>query len=193
MLKQATSCLAAIALASSATAGVAVSASTSDVTAAPSGKNATAAYGHVDGNDKTAIVLGLLNDADVFGSEYTWSDAGKSDGGGNGPFTSNPQSTTGKLTFDNPTSGPFVISLKAANYFSLYYFDASFVDATSVMFNTIGTSQNKQGKAQDLSHASLFVAKAGDTPPPPTGVPSPTAALAGLGLLGMLAARRRRG
>lgn len=189
MFKQITSFLATITIASAASAGFAT-ASITDVTAQPSGLNATAAYGNVSGNDKPADVYALINasGADVFGTGLTWSLAGKSDDGGNGPFTSNPETTAGKLTFDSPATGAFVLSLKASNYFSLYYFDASFAGTTSIDFNTIGTSTNNKGKAQGLSHASLFTANG----TPTTAVPSPTAAIAGLGLMGLLVSRRRR-
>lgn len=158
--------------------------------------DATAAVGAFNiNNDKPATVLPILSDntqvwddGTYTGAGLTWSAAGKSDDAGNGPFTSNPQTTSGTLTFDSAIGGPFVISLKGSNTFSLYYFDASFANVTSIDFDMIGAAQNKQGKSQDLSHASLFTAGG-----KPTGVPSPTAALAGLGLLGLIASRRRRG
>lgn len=57
----------------------------------------------------------------------------------------------------------FGISLKAGNHHSLYLFDAATTDLgnvaqgwTSLSFSTIGTSVNWKGKAQDLSHASLW-------------------------------------
>lgn len=171
MLKQLTATLTALAFAATASAGIScISLSDADDT-----------YGPVEGNDAGAkdLALPLLNDDDVFG-DIDWTNAGKSDDSGNGPFTSNPGGTTGTLTFDSPQSGPFVISLKGSRQFTLYYF-ADAVDVDCIDFTMI----DKAG----LSHASLFVA--GGTPP--TGIPSPTAALAGLGLLGFIGARRRRG
>jgi len=171
----------------------------SNVIAQPSGLGATAVIGPIDGNDKPTGKPGSIAAIDLLngdGSGWTgsfdtgldWSFEGSSDDSAGGPFTGNVESNAGTLTFDTPMTGAFAISLKAANFYSLYYFDASFAGTTSIDFDTIGTATNPQGKAQDLSHASLFTA--GGTPP--TGVPSPTAALAGLGLMGLLVSRRRR-
>ena len=171
MIKQTTTFLTAVAIASTASAGI----SCFNIS------DADTIYGPVTGNDAGAKdkALPLLNDDDVFG-DLDWTSLGKSDDGGNGPFTSNPGGTTGTLTLDNKLSGPFVISLKGSNQFTLYYF-ADAVDVECIDFTMI----DKAG----LSHASLFTAQG----TPTTGVPSPTAALAGLGLLGLIASRRRRG
>jgi hypothetical protein len=147
--------------------------------------NATACSGAWDGNDSN-------QQADVFaelqllsGGLTGWSVAGKSDDAGFGPFTSNPMTTAGTLTFDSPIAGPFAISLKASNQFSLYYYDASHTSVASLLFNTIGSGVNDQGNAQDLSHASLYV----------TPIPEPeifAMMMAGLGLMGFIARRRKQ-
>src|SRR5688572_9880601 len=49
---------------------------------------------------------------------YTWFYQGKSDNGGFGPFKSNPEATTGTLTFDAPVYGLFVVGIKASNQYS---------------------------------------------------------------------------
>lgn len=188
MLKEIASCLTAIAVASVASAG----ADFSNAIAKPSNLGATQVFGPVSGNDKPTAAINLLNDqafggTDVFNLNLEWDFAGSSDSANGGPFTGNVETNTGTLTFDNPMTGAFAITLKSANFFSLYYFDASFAGTTSIDFNTIGVSE-KNGKGRGLSHASLFTPK--DTPP--TGIPSPSAAIAGLALLGVIAGRRRR-
>ena len=102
--------------------------------------------------------------------------------GGNG-------GTTGTLSFA-AQSGPFVLSIKAGDAFSLY----EFTGVTSVVYDTLGvgffSGNNNQviHFGQELSHADLY--SRGVTPP----VPEPeTYALlmAGLGALGFIARRRR--
>ena len=101
----------------------------------------------------------------------------------------NSGSSTGTLTFAAQT-GPFVLSIKAGDAFSLYEFSG----VTSVTYDTLGvgffSGNNNQNIhfGQDLSHADLY--SRGVTPP----VPEPeTYALlmAGLGALGFIARRRR--
>jgi hypothetical protein len=120
-----------------------------------------------------------------FGSTFTY--VGKSDDAGNGPFTSNPAvNMGGTLTFDSAISGMFVIGLKAANNYSYYLFDAV-SPVTSLTFNsTAGVAVNVRGIPQDLSHANLYIT---------TAVPEPETyalMLAGLGVVGFMAKRRRR-
>lgn len=159
--------------------------------------SATAAYGSVAGNDTGSgnAALNLLNDSgsDVFNLDLDWTLVGKSDDGGNGPFTSNPEVNDGALTFDTPMDGPFVISIKSSTYFSLYYFDDSFSGVSSLDFVTLGVAFNgNNGKGKDLSHASLFKADGLPSPgPTPGAVPTPAAFGAGLVLLGLGAMRRR--
>ena len=121
----------------------------------------------------------------------TWVYEGKSDDGGNGPFTGNPTSTSGTLTFDDPISGAFVIGLKAANNYSYYLFDAGASLISSLTFDTTaGVATNQNGIAQDLSHAALYT---GENLVP--GIPEPETyalMLAGLGAVTWVARRRRR-
>ncbi|ERT06895.1 PEP-CTERM -sorting domain protein [Lyngbya aestuarii BL J] len=140
-------------------ANAATMAQTSDVTAGD-GINATAVDGANAGNDTgNSDFIDRLNGG-LFGN-YTWELADKSDEASSIPDvtlnmtgqgeTSGSWSITG---LDN--SSPFVISLKASNSYSAYFFDAG--SALEGMWNTIGTSTNKKGKAQAISHISVFVA-----------------------------------
>lgn len=130
-----------------------------------------------------------LADISAFSLSKGWgslSYLGSSNDAGFGPFTSNPQTTSGTLSFDTAQTGPFVLSLKAGNQFSLYYFDATNLAVSSIGFSTLGTNLNVQGRPQDLSHASVYGVAA---------IPEPeTYALmmAGLGAMGFVARRRRK-
>ena len=149
-------------------ANAATLAKTSDVTAG--GVNATAVYGSNEGNDtgSKSTFLSELNGG-LFG-DYTWELADKSDEG------SSIEGITLNMTDQGSNSGtwsitglddssPFVISLKAGNNYSAYFFDAG--SALSGDWDTIGTSLNGSGKAgKQISHISVFVAsnQFGDTP-----------------------------
>ena len=150
---------------------------------------ATSCRGSFDGNDKNqqAGVLAELNSAFFPGTETL---LGSSDDASFGPFTGNPGGATGTLTFDALLTGPFVLILKAANNFSMYYFANAGPGVMSVNYTTAGTAVNAQGIPQGLSHATLYRS---------TGValnvvPEPsTYALLASGMLGLaMFARRRR-
>ena len=90
--------------------------------------------------------------------------------------------TAGTLNF-NDTYFDFVLALKAANGFSLYYFETDGV--SSIDFSTIGTAQNGGGNAQALSHWNLYASS--------VSVPEPgMMLLLSTGFLGLAAIRRRR-
>ena len=74
--------------------------------------------------------------------------------------------TTGTFAINPTISGPFAIALKAANSFSLYFYDAGVTNLASLDFSTIGTSVNKQGMAQGLSHATLYTTSVSAVPEP---------------------------
>jgi hypothetical protein len=146
----------------------------------------TACGGSFAGNDKNqqddvnAYILG------TFGLTTTYQ--GASDEAGSGPFTSSPGSATGTLTFDTAIDGPFVLSLKAGDQFSLFYYDGSGPAISSIDYSTLGVNQNAQDAGLGLSHASLY---SGDVVP---GIPEPQTyalMLAGLGFVGFMARRRR--
>ncbi len=151
---------------------------------------ATSCRGSFDGNNKNqdAGVLAELANAAFFPGTETL--LGSSDDAGFGPFTGNPSGATGTLTFDALLTGPFVLILKAANNFSIYYIPNAGPGVMSVNYTTAGTAVNAQGIPQGLSHATLYRS---------TGVglnvvPEPsTYALLASGMLGLaIFARRRR-
>ena len=146
-----------------------------------------ACEGAFSGND-TGAQSTLLDDlnGNLFDSFFTdlsvdldWQLSGKSDDG-NAAFTADNGSTSGNWSLSTPIDGPFAISFKASNSYSVYLFDDVNELITGGTFTTDGVSTNPQGKAQDLSHASLWV----PTNYPPETIPEPST----LGALGLLAA-----
>ena len=122
----------------------------------------------------------------VLGSGATFAVLGKSDDANNGPFTSNPETTSGTLTFDTAQTGFFAVTLKAGNAFSTYLFDGGVLGLTSIDFSTAGVQVNQNGIPAELSHATLI-----DVSP----IPEPETyalMLAGLGAMGFVARRRKQ-
>ena len=141
------------------------------------------------GSDNSSGLIALLTEyttGEGLLGDWSASTADKSDAAGNGVFTSNPGTTTGTLTFDTKKVGLFGISLKASNSFSLYLFDGGTEGISSIDFGTIGTSTNRRGVPQALSHASFFAFTPDtvdvDVPEPATAAALGTFALVGLAM-----------
>jgi len=119
------------------------------------------------------------------GDYGTFTLMGSSDDAGNGPFTSTDGSP---LVFDSPISGYFALTLKQANFHSIYLLYAQ-DPVSSVNWNTLGVANN--GGADEpgkLSHAVLYAGPAGmSTVPEPS-----TYVLMGSGLVALLGAARFR-
>ncbi|MFQ4137599.1 PEP-CTERM sorting domain-containing protein [Nodosilinea sp. PGN35] len=133
----------------------------------------------------TAFLDSTLGDW-VFDGKY---EDGKNSSGPNDYGFSWTQTGKGSGTWSvsDTLTSPFVISLKAGNAYTAYYFDsvASFNSGTWATFDQ-----------KDLSHASLFVAKGTFVPEEPkTAVPEPasTAALVLVGLSAAGLARKKQG
>lgn len=139
-------------------------------------------YGPVNGNDNGNQAATINSN---WGSYGAFSLMGKSDDAGNGPFTSVDGSP---LNFDSPMSGYFALTLKQANYFSVYLFYAQ-NPVSSINWDTRGVANNGgTGDPGKLSHAVLYAG-----PGSMSTVPEPsTYLLFGSGLVGLLGVARFR-
>jgi hypothetical protein len=156
--------------------------------------SASACVGSFAGNDAQGDGSGALFEelsSGVFGGITDWDFVGKSDeDGGALKFDVDSNSTLGNWSVDSAISGPFVISLKAGNSWSAYFFDSA-QDVLGGSWITDGVATNKQGVPLGLSHATLFVADVPDGGK--TEVPEPaTAAALGLVALGAFRTLKKR-
>lgn len=142
--------------------------------------------GAFEGNDKNQeadVLATILAEFGLAGASFL----GASDDAANGPFSGNPETNSGTLNFDTAIDDPFVLSLKAGDSFSLFYFDGAGDAISSIDFNTLGVSVNGQGIGSDLSHASVY----GGVP----AIPEPQTyalMLAGLAAVGFMTRRRKQ-
>jgi hypothetical protein len=149
----------------------------------PTWSDCAGAFSGNDKNQQADVLATILTQFGLAGVSFQ----GASDDVGNGPFTSNPGGLSGTLSFDSSIDGPFVLSLKAGNAFSLFYFDGAGAPISSIDFNTQGVSVNSNEVGNGLSHASVYATQL------VPGIPEPQTLalmLAGLAAFGFLAARR---
>jgi len=150
----------------------------------PTWSDCAGAFSGNDKNQQADVLETILAEFGLSGLTFQ----GASDDVGNGPFSSNPGGTTGTLNFDFGIDSPFVLSLKAGNAFSLFYFDGAGAPISSVDFTTLGVSVNTNEIGNGLSHASVYATQL------VPGIPEPQTLalmLAGLAAFGFLSARRR--
>jgi hypothetical protein len=96
--------------------------------------------------------------------------------------------TSGAFNFSNltPATTALAISLKSGRGFSMYYLPAGTLLNSTVSWDTLGVSTNRQGNPQALSHASVYF-----NTTPTTAVPTP-ALLPGLVGMGLTAMRKKK-
>lgn len=161
------------------------------------GFKANDCQGSFSGNDKgenSSLLTDLNNGLFSIGANVTWDIIGSSDDKSLDITTSQGSTGTWSLSQAIVDSGlsTFAISLKSGKNHSVYLFqDIDFsVTGLEGIFNTIGVATNKKGKAQDISHASLFKASYATAPEMPKvqSVPEPATAAA-LGLFALAGLR----
>jgi hypothetical protein len=144
--------------------------------------------GAFEGNDKnqqTDVLATILAEFGLAGVSY----AGASDDASSGPFSNSPGDASGTLDFDFAIDSPFVLSLKAGDAFSLFYFDGAGAPISSIDFTTLGVNINASDFGNGLSHASVYAAEM------VPGIPEPETyalMLAGLAAVGFMSRRRRQ-
>jgi PEP-CTERM motif len=151
----------------------------------PTWSDCAGAFSGNDKNQQADVLATLLTEFGLTGALFQ----GASDVAANGPFAGNTSEALGTLTFDVPIDSPFVLSLKAGNAFSLFYFDGAGAPVSSIDFTTLGVSVNPNGAGNGLSHASVYASA------PVAAIPEPHTLLlmlAGLGAIGFMARHRRR-
>jgi hypothetical protein len=144
--------------------------------------------GAFEGNDKnqlTDVLATILAEFGLASASYV----GASDDAANGPFSGNPDGASDTLNFDFAIDSPFVLSLKAGDAFSLFYFDGAGAPISSIDFTTLGVNINASDFGNGLSHASVYAAEM------VPGIPEPETyalMLAGLAAVGFMSRRRRQ-
>lgn len=137
-------------------------------------------YGPTAGNDNGNQAAAINA---KWGSYGTFTLMGSSGDAGNGPFTSTDGSP---LVFDSPISGYFALTLKQANFFSVYLLHAA-DPVSSVNWDTRGVANNGGTMDPDrMSHAVLYAGPMSTVPEPSTYM------LMGSGLVGLLGIARLR-
>lgn len=102
----------------------------------------------------------------------------------------------GDITFQNPVSGYFGITLSSQTNFSIYLLDGTSGGVSAVHYTTAGTEVSSTGGALDLEKASLYTFTSGGSGPSEIPVPASGVllglSLAGVGLLAKVRAKRRQ-
>lgn len=98
---------------------------------------------------------------------------------GNGVFSDDALDMS--INFVNPVGGAFIVGLKQSTFYSFYLMNGGTTGISTINFNTLGVTD--KGNGAGLSHA-VFI---GTVPEPETYA----LMLAGLGLVGFMARRRK--
>ena len=149
------------------------------------------AFSGNDANQQADVLTAITNGFNPIVGDGLWSLTEKVDAGGTGSVIQNvPGATSGNIAFTTAFTDYFALILKASNQFSIYLFDGNVAPISSVDFTTIGASVNGKGKAQELSHATLYSVKIDDENPSEVPIPAGILLLgSGIALVGFM--RRR--
>jgi hypothetical protein len=191
--------------------GGAYNAGTCNTTDVHAGSFSAITCGNFEGNDSQVGFLDALNEGSFeslegyksFSPDFesaisaldgTWSLFGKSDEGGDKVNDLGEELLSGGWSFSEALTDPFVVVLKASDYYSAYLFKDFDEAIESGEFNVQGVTSHKKKEHNfaALSHMSVYSFAPRVQKPEPVDIPEPTALAGLLAIAGFGAYGRKR-